>query len=58
MKVLRFKNDQPEWTTPLTQLKPALKQALRLLRHPLIFRHNQTQLKRFAVEEGVLQIVV
>jgi hypothetical protein len=29
MKVLRFKNDQPEWDTPLPELAPEIKCALK-----------------------------
>jgi hypothetical protein len=30
MKVMRFKNNQPEWNTPLRELAPVMKQALRM----------------------------
>jgi hypothetical protein len=30
MRVLRFKDNQPEWDIPLAELEPAIKKALRL----------------------------
>ncbi len=43
MRVLRFKNNQPEWDMPLPELAPVIKQALRLQWREFIHEIEDTE---------------